>query len=78
MTHLSKRMQISNDDTQRSDMKPAFSENLFEQVIDRDNLSKAWKRVRANKGAAGIDSMTIDTYIGKRGLRGQSLATGSE
>ncbi len=34
MTHLSKRMQPSNDDTQRSDMKPAFSENLFERVTN--------------------------------------------
>ena len=50
--------------TQRSDSKPAFSEDLFERVLQRGNLQKAWKRVRANKGAAGIDGMTIDEFLG--------------
>ncbi|MEY0057202.1 reverse transcriptase domain-containing protein [Providencia rettgeri] len=48
--------------TQRSDMKPAFSNDLFEHVLQEDNLSAAWKRVRANKGAAGIDGMTNDEF----------------
>lgn len=48
--------------TQRSDLKPAFSDDLFERVLQRENLSAAWKRVQANKGAAGIDGMTIDEF----------------
>ena len=38
------------------------SDDLFERVLQRHNLQVAWKRVRANKGAAGIDGMTIDEF----------------
>ena len=36
------------------------SANLLEKVLDRDNLNRAFKRVKANKGASGVDCMTID------------------
>ena len=62
MSHLNTRTPSGDDVTQRSDMKPAFSNDLFEHVLQEDNLSAAWKRVRANKGAAGIDGMTIDEF----------------
>lgn len=55
-------MPTGNDVTQRSGLKPAFSDDLFERVLQRDNLHTAWKRVRANKGAAGIDGMAIDEF----------------
>jgi len=50
------------DVTQRIGMKPAFNIDLLEQVLKSENLQAAWKRVRANKGAAGIDGMTIDEF----------------
>ena len=37
--------------------------DLLEKVLDRDNLNKAYKRVKANKGASGIDGMTIDEAL---------------
>ncbi|WP_028300648.1 maturase [Oceanospirillum beijerinckii] len=36
--------------------------DLLEQALRPDNLQVAWKQVRANKGAAGIDGMTIDEF----------------
>ncbi len=62
MTHLTTQTPTGGDVTQRSDLKPAFSDNLFDRVVHRDNILKAWHRVRANKGAAGIDGMTIDEF----------------
>lgn len=32
---------------------------LLEKVLERDNLNKAYKRVKANGGGAGIDNMTV-------------------
>ena len=34
--------------------------NLMEQVIERSNIKKAFKRVRSNKGAPGIDGMQTE------------------
>ena len=34
--------------------------NLLEKVLNRDNLNKAYKRVKANKGASGVDGMTVN------------------
>ena len=38
----------------------AFTEQLMEEVCDRENLERAWKRVKRNKGSPGVDGMTID------------------
>lgn len=35
---------------------------LLEDVLASDNLAQAWKRVKANKGAPGIDGMTIEDF----------------
>jgi retron-type reverse transcriptase len=35
---------------------------MIEQVLDPENLAAAWKRVKANKGAPGIDGMTIEDF----------------
>ena len=33
---------------------------LLQAVLARENMQQAWKRVRANKGAAGIDGLSIE------------------
>lgn len=39
---------------------PASTELLMEEVCDRANLEKALKRVMSNKGAPGVDGMTVE------------------
>jgi len=36
------------------------TEGLMERVLARDNMKQALKRVLANKGAGGVDGMTVD------------------
>ena len=35
----------------------------IEKVVERENLIQALKRVRANKGAPGVDGMTVDELV---------------
>jgi RNA-directed DNA polymerase len=38
---------------------PAEIERLMEEVVERENLKEALKRVTANKGSPGVDGMTV-------------------
>ena len=38
------------------------SDDLLEQILCPDNLQQAWRRVKANGGAAGVDGMTIAQF----------------
>ena len=37
--------------------------DLLEAILDRDNLNRAYKRVKRNHGAAGIDGMTVEEAL---------------
>jgi RNA-directed DNA polymerase len=54
-------------------MLPTPSINLLDQVLSTDNLNSAWVRVRANKGASGIDGMTIDKFLAYFQAEGKGL-----
>ena len=36
--------------------------HLLEPILNQENMRKAWKRVKSNKGAAGIDGMSIREF----------------
>jgi len=42
--------------------EPASNLRLLERILSRENIGKAWKRVRANKGAPGIDGITVEEF----------------
>ena len=45
---------------------PARSDRLMEEIVDRENLKEALRRVKANKGSPGIDGITVnqlDNYL---------------
>jgi len=39
------------------------TEGLLEQILSRDNLNRAYKQVKRNKGAGGIDGMQVDELL---------------
>jgi hypothetical protein len=39
----------------RGTESPAITEQLMEEVYERENCKQALKRVKANKGSAGVD-----------------------
>ncbi len=38
--------------------------DLFSKVLERENLNRAYKQVKRNKGASGVDGMTVDQLLG--------------
>ena len=43
---------------------PAITEQLMEEVCERENCKKALARVKANKGSPGVDGMTVHKLAG--------------
>ena len=37
--------------------------DILGKILDKDNLNRAYKRVKANKGAPGVDGMTIEQAL---------------
>lgn len=39
-----------------------LSDTLMEHIVDMRNVEKAWRKVKANKGAPGPDGITLDEF----------------
>jgi len=50
--------------TGRGTESPAETARLMEEVLQAENLRKALKRVRSNKGSAGVDGMSVTALPG--------------
>ena len=49
--------------TENQEIKERDGADLLEKVLDRNNLNRAYKRVKANKGASGVDRMSINEAL---------------
>lgn len=50
----------ASDDTPSLSVSP--DADLLEQIVDPENLARAWRRVKRNRGAPGPDGMTIHEF----------------
>ena len=68
--YLENKSYLQRDNAEREENAGAHSKDhreveeadgaeLLERILDRENLNKAYKRVKANKGAPGVDGMTV-------------------
>jgi RNA-directed DNA polymerase len=49
--------------TMRRVMEPPNpKDHLLERILSRENMQRAWKRVKANKGAPGVDNMSVEEF----------------
>lgn len=53
-------MRMSNHTLGRKNTTPEEMQ-LMERLVERDNMRKAYAQVKKNKGAAGIDNMTVES-----------------
>lgn len=62
----------SMSDKGRNDVNE-YGSDLLERILSRDNMNSAYKRVKANKGSHGVDSITVDELLQYLKEHGQEL-----
>ena len=63
---------VSSDTAEQENSHPGV-ERLMEEVVERENMLRAYRRVVANKGAAGIDGMSVGELADELKARWQEL-----
>jgi RNA-directed DNA polymerase len=62
MTNSDASMNLTGGDVAwRSDIEPALN-SLMMRILERNNMQRAWERVKSNKGAPGSDGMTLEDF----------------
>jgi group II intron reverse transcriptase/maturase len=46
---------------------------LLEEILERDNMNRAYKRVKSNKGAHGVDGMNVDDLLTYLTIHGEAI-----
>lgn len=60
--------------TENNDIITDFqTDKLLEQILSNDNLNKAYKKVKSNKGAGGVDEMNVDELLSFLKDKGKQL-----
>lgn len=49
------------------------TDRLLEKILDKDNMNRAYKRVKSKKGAGGVDGMGVDELLPYLKEHGQNL-----
>ena len=58
---------------ENTDIIANLQTGLLERILHRDNLNKAYKKVKSNKGAGGVDGMSVDELLTFLKLHGKEL-----
>jgi retron-type reverse transcriptase len=52
----------------------ATDQRLLEQILDRDNMNRAFERVKSNKGAHGVDKMEVGEMLEHLKTNGEAIS----
>ncbi len=61
-SHMHNPDRDSTEETRRRDITSTLNDTMMERILARVNVTRAWRQVRKNHGAPGVDGMTIEEF----------------
>jgi RNA-directed DNA polymerase len=61
-SHMHNPDRDSTEKTRRMDSTSVLNDTIMERILARENVTRAWRQVRRNHGAPGVDGMTIEGF----------------